>query len=70
MSTEVKIGIVVDNYKLSTYKRVLKAHGYEFTDVELLDNTTSILIETSSDKTDHLNSVCADLDVYFYAKQN
>lgn len=70
MGTKVKIGIVVNNYKLSTYKRVLKAHDCEFDAVGFSDNTSSISVSVTPDRVAHLKSVCEDLEIYFRGKQN
>ncbi len=68
---KVKIGIVVDNYKLMTYKVTLKKKGFDdFKTFSFADNTTSIKIKAKAIDIGTINEICKELEEHFAALKN
>lgn len=68
---KVKIGIVVDDYKLMKYKVALKKNGFSnFKIFSFVDNTTSIKIKAKAIDIGQINEICKELEAHFVAIKN
>ncbi|MGR3218474.1 MAG: hypothetical protein ACUZ8H_01470 [Candidatus Anammoxibacter sp.] len=71
MNNKVKCGIVVDNYKLRTYKRRLKKEGY--TDYKTSPwefQTTTIAVKVDPKDVGHIHKICKELEAMFLRNRN
>jgi hypothetical protein len=67
----MKIGIVVDNYKVPTYKKSLTGLGFEFETEPWKHECTSIIVNTDDPEAKgKIQSMCTQLETYFKAMRN
>lgn len=58
-----KVGIIVDNWKLKTFKRKLEEKDFKFTIKPFTKNTTMIFIETAKDKINIIRKLCIECEI-------
>ncbi len=62
----MKIGIVVDNYKVERFKRVLTENGFKFTvSPGVTRSTSSIMIEGTASDAERINVICKQIQSYY-----
>lgn len=68
---KVKVGIVVDDYKLKKFLKTLKKEGFSnFKTHSFTKFTTSILIKTTAIRIGEINVICNKLEKHFTALKN
>jgi hypothetical protein len=61
----LKVGIVVDDYKVDKMKRELTGAGYEFKASPLFNGTTHINVQVPDDKIDEIKKLCQKVEFHF-----
>lgn len=67
----MKIGIVVDNYKVSTYQKRLEKERFVYESHPWKQDLTSIIVKSDDPSAkDKVESICTELENYFFALRN
>lgn len=67
----LKIGIVLDNYKILKYKKKLIDEGFEdFKLHKYFHNTSMLKINVSEERKDELQGLCEELEKEFAISKN
>lgn len=67
----MKIGIVVDNYKVSTYKKSLDDLSLNYETKPWKHKCTSIIVNSDDPEAKNkIQSMCMELETYFKARRN
>lgn len=63
---KIKVGIVVDNYKLKKFEETLRERGFtDFKTSPFTKNATTIQIHTEQDNAPEIGKICRLLDMHF-----
>ncbi len=67
----MKIGVVVDNWKLPMFERALSHSGFVFEKTPFTADTTTLAVTCAEDRVEHLKTICINLQrIAFKQKQN